>query len=73
MEKEGPKQKSISKHALIMVLCCLIPLAILAVLLVIGVSGTYLILGLALLCPLLHLVMMWGMRKDSGNSGGHVH
>jgi len=67
------KQKGITKHTLIMVLCCLILLEILAVLWVIGVSGTYLILGLALLCPLLHLVLMWGMLKGSGDSQGHVH
>ncbi len=70
METKGSEQKGISKHALIMVLCCLIPLGILAVLWTIGVSGSYLIFGVMLLCPLLHLLMMRGMGKGGG---GHAH
>ena len=54
-----------SKHTLIMVLCCLIPLAILGVLWVVGVSGSYLILAVILLCPLLHVFMMRGRHKDA--------
>ncbi len=65
MATEGSEQKGMSKHTLIMVLCCLIPLAILGILWVAGVSGSYLILGVLLLCPLLHIVMMRGMRKGS--------
>ncbi len=73
METKGSEQKGGSKHTLIMVLCCLIPLVILAVLWVIGVSASYLILGVVLLCPLLHLVMMRGMHKGGGDSDSHVH
>jgi hypothetical protein len=73
MATEGSEQKGMSKHALIMVLCCLIPLAILAVLWAIGVSGSYLIFGVILLCPLLHIFMMRGMSKGSGEGGGHAH
>ena len=73
MEPKGSKQKAMSKHTLIMVLCCLIPLVILGILWVVGVSGSYLILGVLLLCPLLHIFMMRGMRKGSGESGGHAH
>ena len=73
MAAKGSNQKEISKHALIMVLCCLIPLAILAILWAIGISGTYLLLGLMLLCPLSHLIMVRSMQKQSGDSGGHVH
>ena len=62
-----------SKHMLFMVLCCLIPLAILGVLWVIGVSGGYLIFGVILLCPLLHIFMMRGMHKGNGDGGGHAH
>ncbi len=62
-----------SKHTAIMALCCLLPLAILAVLWAVGLSGSYLIFGVMLLCPLLHVFMMRGMHKDSGDSGGHVH
>ncbi len=61
----------ISKHALIMALCCLVPLVILGILWVAGVSGSYLILGVILLCPILHIVMMRGMHKGGG--GEHDH
>ncbi len=73
METKGPEQKGMSKHTLIMVLCCLIPLALLGVLWAIGISGSYLILGVILLCPLLHILMMRGRHKGSGESGGHAH
>ncbi len=63
----------ISKHALIMLLCCLIPLALLGILWAIGLPNQYLLWGVFLLCPLLHIVMMLGSRKKSGDSGGHVH
>ena len=69
MATEGSGQKGMSKHTLIMVLCCLIPLVILGILWVAGVSGSYLILGVLLLCPLLHIVMMRGMHKG----GEHDH
>ncbi len=69
MATERSEQKGMSKHALIMVLCCLIPLVVLGVLWAIGVSGSYLILGVILLCPLLHLFMMRGMHK--GSDHGH--
>lgn len=67
METQGSEPKGISKHALIMALCCLIPLALLAVLWAIGISGNYLILGILLLCPILHIVMMRGMHKGNGH------
>ena len=69
METKGSEQQGMSKHTLIMVLCCLIPLAILGILWVAGVSGSYLIFGVLLLCPLLHIVMMRGMHKG----GEHDH
>ena len=70
METKGSEQKGVSKHTLIMVLCCLIPLVILGVLWAIGVSGSYLIFGVILLCPLLHIFMMRGMSKGGGS---HEH
>ncbi len=73
MATEGSEQKGMSKHTLIMVLCCLIPLAILGVLWAIGISGSYLIFGVILLCPLLHILMMRGSHKGSGEGGGHAH
>ncbi|OGO22226.1 MAG: hypothetical protein A2144_11990 [Chloroflexi bacterium RBG_16_50_9] len=61
------------KHTLIMLLCCLIPLAIFAVLWAMGFSSTYFILAVVLLCPLLHIFMMVKMSKKSGDSGGYSH
>ena len=57
-----------SRHMLIMVLCCLIPLAALAAVFVFKapVSQT-LTFGLILLCPLSHVLMMAFM------GGGHQH
>ncbi len=69
MERQGSEHKGMSKHTLIMILCCLIPLAILGILWAIGISGSYLLLGVILLCPLLHIFMMRGMHKG----GGHDH
>ena len=65
MEPQRSEQKGMRKHTLIMVLCCLIPLAILGILWVAGVSGSYLILGVLLLYPILHIVMMRGMHKGA--------
>jgi Protein of unknown function (DUF2933) len=57
----------LSRHMLIMVLCCLIPLAALSAIFIfkVPVSQT-LTFGLILLCPLGHLLMM-------GMMGGHGH
>ena len=73
METEGTRKAGLSKHTLIMLLCCLVPLAILAVLWVVGLPNSYLVWGVLLLCPLMHVVMMIGSRKKSGDSAGHVH
>ncbi len=64
METKGTEREGLSKHTLIMVLCCLIPLAILGILWAIGISGSYLILGVILLCPLLHILMMRGRHGE---------
>lgn len=68
METQGSEHKGMSRHSLIMMLCCLIPLAILGVLWVAGVSESYLLLGVLLLCPILHIAMMRGMPRDSGHN-----
>lgn len=57
------------KHSLLMLICCLVPLGILITLLALGLSSPYVFLGVILLCPLSHLLMMWGAGKD----GGHAH
>lgn len=74
MATKQQEKKGLSKHALIMLLCCLIPILILAILWAVGVPWSYLIWGVVLLCPLLHILMMWGMGKGhkKGDSG-HAH
>ena len=57
------------RHWWIMLLCCLIPIAAIAAISVLGVpSSSVLYFGLLLLCPLLHLVMM---RGTMGHQGEH--
>ncbi len=57
-----------NKHMLLMLACCLIPLAALgAVYLFHASASSVLFYGLVLLCPALHFVMMRGMM------GGHAH
>jgi hypothetical protein len=59
----------IGKHGLLMLICCLIPIiAIGAVRLFdIPLKGV-LYVGLLLLCPLSHVLMMGGMRKHQHGS-----
>lgn len=52
------------RHLLIVVLCCLVPLAALGAILVFGIpAGRVLTAGLFLLCPLSHVLMMLFMGK----------
>lgn len=54
------------KHGLMMLLCCLIPIILVPIVLISGRSISSLIF---LLCPILHIGMMIGMRKSG--KGGH--
>jgi len=55
-----------NNHALMMIACCSIPLVLLAVIYLFGISNSFLSLFIILLCPLMHFWMMKHM-------GEHVH
>ncbi|MBI4769342.1 MAG: hypothetical protein HY784_02735 [Chloroflexi bacterium] len=58
------------KHALIMLACCLIPLAALAAIFVFRVpANSVLFFGILLLCPALHLLLM--RNAPAGHAAGH--
>ncbi|VVB85927.1 Uncharacterised protein [uncultured archaeon] len=50
------------RHILIMVLCCVIPVVLIGILWVAGVSQNILSFGILLLCPIMHLLMMKNVK-----------
>jgi len=58
--------KTLQDHSLAMILCCAIPLLLIALLSATGTLGSWGFLPLILLCPVLHILMMRGHH-----SGGH--
>ncbi len=52
------------KHTLMMVLGCVIPLLLIGILWVAGVSQNILSFGILLLCPIMHLLMMKSKKRN---------
>ncbi len=53
------------KHLWLMILCCLIPIAAIVAVRVMGIQlGTWSTALFLILCPLSHIVLMWAMRHD---------
>ena len=63
------------KHALLMVLCCLIPLVGFAAISIFRIpANTVIYVALALACPAMHLLMMKGMMgHDRDDASKHAH
>ena len=60
------------KHALIMILCCLIPIGALAAVSIFRIPlGSVLTFALVLLCPLSMLFMMRSMGRDHDEAHHH--
>ena len=63
------------KHALLMVLCCLIPLVGFAAISIFRIpANTVIYVALALACPAMHLFMMKGMMgHNHDDASAHAH
>ena len=66
-QQEQHKKHGMGKHMILMILCCSIPIILLLLLPLLNIEGDKLrnlfSIGIFLLCPLLHIVMMGGMMK----------
>lgn len=64
-----------TRHLVLMLLCCLIPLALIAAVAIFGFSlgalTPYLPFAMVLICPLMMFFMMRGMGHDHGTDDTH--
>ncbi len=60
------------KHTLMMVLGCVIPILLIGILWIAGVSQNILNFGILLLCPIMHLLMMKNMKHGTQKSDSNV-
>ena len=59
------------KHLVLMLLCCLIPIGVVAGLLAFGVAlNSSILVAVMLLCPLLHILMMGSMHGSAEHDAG---
>ncbi len=69
--------QGMSKHMLIMLVCCLVPIALIVAVSLFGFSlgslTPFLPYALALMCPLMMIFMMRGMGHDHSTDGEHQH
>lgn len=70
-DEGNQNSKGTWKHGLLMILCCLLPILILAGLPLFGIKEGILSSLAFLLCPLMHIAMMFMMRKSA--HGGSCH
>ena len=72
---ENVFEKLKKNHALMMVVCCLVPIAVVyAGVTYLGWSRNILLWGMLLLCPLSHILLMRGHGgHDNGHEGHEKH
>ena len=57
------------KHSWMIILCCAIPVVLIAAIYFFGISNKYLFWLALVLCPVMHLVMMKYMHGDKKGAG----
>lgn len=71
------QSRGMGKHMLLMLICCLVPLALIAVVSIFGLSlgslSSLLPYAAALMCPLMMIFMMRGMGHDHSASDAHQY
>lgn len=67
-------KRLLNNHWFVMLLCCLIPLAALVAIVGFGVPvTTAALIGLLLICPVAHIVLMQRMRPQSIEGATHLY